>query len=190
MEKNYYKIWKIEKNCVYLYITMRDKKNNSMNENKKIIYIDMDGVLVNLGKAFDNFVEMHPHLKERYKHNPDHIQGVFRTAPPIDGAIEAVKKLAESGKYELFIATASPWGNPMAASDKRFWIEDYFGKLFHKRMFVTHRKDMLMGDYLIDDTTKNGAGEFKGELLQFGTDWRTGKPNKFATWESILEYLL
>jgi len=58
---------------------------------KKIVYIDMDGVLVDLGKAFDKFFELHPYLKERYKDNPDHIQGVFRNPPPVQGAIEAVK---------------------------------------------------------------------------------------------------
>jgi hypothetical protein len=57
-------------------------------------------------------------------------------------------------------------------------------------MFITHRKDLLMGDYLIDDRTKNGAGEFRGELLQFGTNWETNTLNPYPTWESILEYLL
>jgi len=157
---------------------------------KKIVYIDMDGVLVNLQSEIDKFFKLNPQLKERYKNNPDHIQGLFRNPPPIEGAIEAVKKLHESGKYELFIATSAPWGNPMSASDKRFWIEDHFGKLFHKKMFVTHRKDLLMGDYLIDDRTKNGAGEFSGELLQFGVNWETGKEGPYPNWESILEYLL
>jgi len=157
---------------------------------KKIIYIDMDGVLVDLEKSINKFFELHPYLKERYKNNPDHIQGLFRNPPPIEGAIEAVKKLHESGKYELFIATSAPWGNPVSASDKRFWIEDHFGKLFHKKMFVTHRKDLLMGDYLIDDRTKNGAGEFSGELLQFGMNWETGEVGPYPNWESILEYLL
>ena len=161
-----------------------------MKENKKVIYIDMDGVLVDLGKSFDKFFELHPYLKERYKHNPDHIQGVFRNAPPIEGAIEAVKKLHESGKYDLFIATSAPWGNAQSATDKRFWIEDYFGKIFHKKMFITHRKDLLMGDYLIDDRTKNGAGDFKGEHLHFGWSWENEEWNKYPTWESILEYLL
>ena len=161
-----------------------------MKEQKKVIYIDMDGVLVDLEKAFNKFFELHPQLKERYKNNPDHIQGIFRNPPPINGAIEAVKKLQESGKYELFIATSAPWGNPMSASDKRFWIEDYFGNLFHKKMFITHRKDLLMGDYLIDDRTKNGAGEFKGEHLHFGWSWENEEWNKYPTWESILEYLL
>ena len=158
---------------------------------KKIVYIDMDGVLVNFDCAIKDFFNKYPHLKERYKNNPDHIQGLFRNPPPIEGAIEAVKKLHESGKYELFIATSAPWGNPMSGMDKRFWIEDYFGDLFHKKMFVTHRKDLLMGDYLIDDRVKNGAGEFSGELLRFGYDWENNnKPNPFPTWESILDYLL
>ena len=157
---------------------------------KKIIYIDMDGVLVDLGYQIYQFFEKYPHLQERYKDCPDHIQGIFRNAPPIEGAVEAVNKLHESGKYDLFIATSAPWGNPISASDKRFWIEDYFGNLFHKKMFITHRKDLLMGDYLIDDRLKNGAGEFKGELLQFGWNWETETHNKFGTWETILDYLL
>ena len=158
---------------------------------KKIIYIDMDGVLVDFNQALVDWFDKHPHLKERYKDNPDHIQGIFRNPKPIDGAIEAVKKIHESGKYELFIATSAPWGNPMSLSDKRFWIEDYFGDIFHKRLFTTHRKDLLVGDYLIDDRLKNGAGEFSGKLLRFGNDWENdNKPNEFPTWESILDYLL
>jgi 5'(3')-deoxyribonucleotidase len=161
-----------------------------MSEKKKIVYIDMDGVLVDLGKEFDKWFELHPHLKERYKHNPDHIHGIFRNPPPIEGAIEAVKKLYESGKYELLIATAAPWGNPEAATDKRFWIEKHFGNIFHKKMFVTHRKDLLLGDYLIDDRIKNGAGDFGGELLRFGWAYETEEWNEYPTWDSILKRLL
>jgi len=40
----------------------------------------------------------------------------------------------------------------------------------------------MIGDYLIDDRTVNGAGEFKGELIQFGTE-------KFPNWEVVLDYL-
>ena len=161
-----------------------------MSEKKKIVYIDMDGVLVDLGKEFDKWFELHPHLKERYKDNPDHIHGIFRNPPPIEGAIEAVKKLHESGKYELLIATAAPWGNPESATDKRFWIEKHFGNIFHKKMFVTHRKDLLLGDYLIDDRIKNGAGDFGGELLRFGWAYETEEWNEYPNWESILKRLL
>ena len=158
--------------------------------NKKIIYIDMDGVVADLHSEFDRFFYHNPNLKDRYKNNPDHIQGIFRNPPPIDGAIDAVHDLYNSGKYELFIATSAPWGNPMSNMDKRFWIEEHFGRIFHKRMFITHRKDLLMGDYLIDDRTKNGAGEFRGELLQFGWNWEEKRMNEYPTWESILDKLL
>ena len=159
--------------------------------NKKIVYIDMDGVLVDLGAEMNKWFENHPHLVEKFKKCPDHIPGIFRNPPPMEGAIEAVKKLAESGKYELFIATAAPWGNPDSLTDKRYWIENHFGQLFHKRLITIHRKDLLMGDYLIDDRLKNGAGEFSGELLRYGLDWENdNKPNEYPTWESILEYLL
>ena len=116
---------------------------------------------------------------------------MFRIAKPIDGAIDAIHKLHDSGKYDLFIATSAPWGNPQSLTDKRFWLEDYFGDLFHKKLFTTHRKDLLIGDYLIDDRLKNGAGDFKGKLLRFGHDWENdNKPNDFPTWKSILDYLL
>ena len=90
----------------------------------------------------------------------------------------------------MYIATSAPWGNPSSLTDKRYWIEKYFGEMFHKRLITTHRKDMLIGDYLIDDRTKNGAGEFNGTLLKFGTNWETNTANDYPNWDSILEKLL
>lgn len=143
----------------------------------------MDGVLVDFEKSVETHFEQYPYQKSIYKNHVDLIHNVFLNALPIKGAIEAVHKLEESGKYELFIATAAPWGNTESASHKRIWIEKYFGKLFKRKMFITHRKDLLMGDYLIDDRTKNGAGEFRGELIQFGTE-------QFPNWDSVLTKLL
>ena len=72
-----------------------------MSEKRKIVYIDMDGVLVDLEKEFNDWFEAHPHLKERYKNNPDHIAGIFRTPPPMEGAIEAVKKYLNEFERQL-----------------------------------------------------------------------------------------
>jgi 5'(3')-deoxyribonucleotidase len=142
--------------------------------NKEVIWIDMDGVLVDFGGHIETVMRENPYLNEEYEGREDEIPNIFRHAPPIEGAIEAVRKLEESGKYELYIATAAPWGNPSAAMDKRLWIVEHFGELFKKKMAITHLKNMLIGDYLIDDRTKNGAGEFNGTHIHFGqngTDW-------------------
>jgi len=142
--------------------------------NKKVIWIDMDGVLVDFDGHIETVMRDNPYLNEEYEGREDEIPNIFRNAPPIEGAIKAVRKLEESGKYELYIATAAPWGNPSAAMDKRLWIVEHFGDLFVKKMAITHLKNMLIGDYLIDDRTKNGAGEFKGTHIHFGqkgTDW-------------------
>jgi 5'(3')-deoxyribonucleotidase len=150
---------------------------------KKIVYIDMDGVLVDLEANIQEFFKFNPTQKTKYKNRPDLIPNLFLDPPPIKGAIEAVNKLNESNKFELFIATAAPWGNVESGAHKRMWIETYFGELFKKKMFITHRKDMLMGNYLIDDRITNGAGEFVGEHLHFGAE-------KFPNWNSVVEYLL
>ncbi len=143
----------------------------------------MDGVLVDFEKSVKDHFEKYPYQKSIYKNHVDLIHNVFLNALPIDGAIEAVNKLNESNKFELFIATAAPWGNVESGAHKRMWIETYFGELFKKKMFITHRKDMLMGNYLIDDRITNGAGEFVGEHLHFGAE-------KFPNWNSVVEYLL
>ena len=53
----------------------------------------------------------------------------------------------------------------------------------HHALLENNRKDMLMGHFLIDDRTANGAGEFRGEHIHFGTE-------KFPNWNVVVEYLL
>jgi len=41
---------------------------------------------------------------------------------------------------------------------------------------------MNKGHYLIDDREKNGAGDFEGELIRFGSE-------EFPDWQSVLVFL-
>lgn len=148
----------------------------------------MDGVIADLELHANSILDNDKFLKGMYQHHIDRIPGVFRNPPPIKGAIDAITQLHESGKYHMFIASAAPWGNPAASTDKRYYIEQLFGRMFRKRLTITHQKDLLIGDYLIDDRTANGAGDFgkltgRGEHLHFGS-------KRFPNWESILEFLL
>ena len=120
------------------------------------IFIDMDGVLANFQKEADKI----PNEKR-----PDLVLD-FSTFDLIDGASKGVNKLMNMG-HELFIASTPPWNNPDAWGQKRNWINEHFPKL-QRKIILTHRKDLLIGDVLIDDTTYRGQKEFNGLFIHFG----------------------
>jgi len=62
------------------------------------------------------------------------------------------------------------------------WVQRYLGDAAYKRLILTHHKNLNRGEYLIDDRTKNGAGEFSGEHIVFGSA-------EFPDWASVLQYL-
>ena len=149
----------------------------------------MDGVIVDFEKAIETIYYSYPEYKTIYE-APDLIPEIFKDPMPIKGAIESLKILETSGKYDLFIATTASWENPAAAMHKRLWIEKYFDDLFKKKMIITHRKDLLKGHYLIDDREANGAAKFSGELLSFGWAYEKNAWNEYKTWDDILKNLL
>ena len=145
---------------------------------RKIVYVDMDDVLVD----FDSAVKLQPdEVLAQYKGRYDEIPGIFGLMKPMKGAIEAIDKLKEH--FDMYILSTAPWENPSAWKDKVLWVEKYFGQVFYKRLILSHHKNLCKGDYLIDDRTKNGAGEFEGVLIQFGS-------NEFPNWERVVSYLL
>lgn len=124
---------------------------------------------------------MSEEVKKEYEGRPDEVPGIFSLIEPMLGAIDAVHKLVEH--YDVYILSTAPWNNPTAASDKVAWVSKYMDDVFHKRMIITHCKNLCQGDYLIDDRGKNGTSEFKGEWLHFASE-------RFPGWDSILTYLL
>ena len=159
-------------------------------ENKKIVWIDMDGVLVDFGGNLDKWLKNNRNLVHIYKRFPDRIPGIFRNPEPVEGAIDAIQKLDDSDLYDLRILTTAPWGNPESMADKRYWIEKYFGQIFYKKITITHSKDLVIGDYLIDDRLANGAKDFKGELIRFGWDYENELWNEYPGWDNVLDKLL
>lgn len=145
---------------------------------KQILQVDMDNVLVDFPSAFEKLPEQ---LLEDYKGRLDEIPGIFSLMEPYPGAIGAFKQLSE--KYDIYILSTAPWENPSAWQDKIVWVKKYLGDEAYKRLTLSHNKHLVIGDYLIDDRTANGAGEFTGEHIHFLTP-------KFPDWKTVLEYLL
>ena len=146
---------------------------------KKIVYFDMDNTLVNFQSAIN---QLPTQVKESYKGELDNVPGVFSKMKPINEMVQLFNEMAADERYDVYILSTSPWDNPTAASDKVVWVKKYLPLYGYKRLILSHNKHLNIGDYLIDDRTTNGAGEFTGELIQYGTE-------KFPTAQSIKTYL-
>ena len=138
----------------------------------------MDNVLVDFPSGISKLSQ---EVINEYESNLDEVPNIFSLMEPLEGAIDSFKILSQ--RYDTYILSTAPWKNSSAWSDKVKWVKKYLGESAYKRLILTHHKNLNHGDYLIDDRTKNGAGEFKGELIQFGTD-------KFPDWKSVCSYLL
>lgn len=145
---------------------------------KRKLFFDMDGVLVDFQSGIDKLSD---ETKKEYEGRLDEVPGIFSLMDPMPGAIEAVKRLSEH--YDVYILSTAPWKNTSAWSDKITWITKNFGELFKKRVILTHCKNLCYGDFLVDDRGKNGASEFTGEWIEFGSAFYPG-------WEDVVDYLL
>jgi 5'(3')-deoxyribonucleotidase len=115
---------------------------------KIVVYFDMDGVLAR-----------HPGAKNGDVN--------FHELAPIEEMVSLYKKLAQDPRCDVYLASTAPWSAPEAWVAKRLWVEKYLGDDAYKRLILTHHKNMLIGDILIDDRDANGAKDFKGQWIQY-----------------------
>ena len=129
---------------------------------KKILYLDMDNVLVDFPSAFARVPE---ETLTEYGEDKDEIPGIFALMDPVPGAVEAFHALAEV--FDVYILSTAPWENSSAWSDKLKWVKKHLGDKAWKRLILSHHKNLNRGDFLVDDRDANGAGEFTGTLIKF-----------------------
>jgi len=123
----------------------------------------MDNVLADYKSAYLQAIEKCPDMKY-----PQSQYGFFLDLNPIEGGIEGVKSISNLG-YTVYFASAPSFRNPMCLAEKNMWIRKYFGDDWTKKLILIYKKNLLKGDYLIDDDVKNGQTEFEGCHIHFGT---------------------
>jgi 5'-nucleotidase len=145
---------------------------------KKIIYIDMDDTLCDYASAHQLALKLYSEIQF-----PQSKPGFFHDLLPITGGIEAMRQLLASQHYDPFILTAPSVMNPLCYTEKRTWVETHLGMDYVHRLIISPRKDLLKGDFLIDDYNEGKGQElFTGKVLHFGTD-------PFQDWASVRAFL-
>lgn len=140
-----------------------------MSPRKATIWFDLDGVLANWNR----------HRDLGYDPNGP---GFYLGLEPFSEGVALFRRLCLNG-HLVMVASTAPWDNIYAWTEKRLWVEKHLESDGHKGLTLTHRKDLLSGDYLIDDRTKNGAGEFAGKLVLFGSE-------EFPDWTRVEQYFV
>ena len=138
------------------------------------IFIDMDGVISDFEKSSNEFQRIHG------KTNRPDLHVNYRDLDVIPLAKSSVECLARD--FDVFIASTPPWTRPEVWGHKREWIGEHFPYL-KRRIILTHRKDLLIGDILIDDSRWRGQPDFQGEWFWFNQNWK----NK--NWKACLEWI-
>ena len=147
---------------------------------RKILYIDMDNVLVDFESGIDRLDER---TRVKFAGRYDEVPGIFGLMYPMPGAVDAYHTLAEA--FDTYILSTAPWLNASAWSDKNLWVRDHLGDVdtVTKRLILTHHKHLNHGDFLVDDRPNNGAQDFKGEWIEFGK-------GQWPDWPAVTSYLL
>ena len=173
---------------------------------KKIVYIDMDNVMVDFESGIEVLEREHPELHAKHlvgengKPNFDEAPHIFGMMKPVEGAIDAFLELSKH--FDVYLLSTAPWKNPTAWHDKVEWVHKNFGlqdgNAAHKRLIISHHKHLNRGHFLIDDREANGAGMFAEANADLGAEhiWFGPKgvekncPGNFPDWQSVLEYLI
>lgn len=99
---------------------------------------------------------------------------------PMQGAVKAYMKLSES--YDTHVLASAPYNTAEQWAEPVRWAEKHLGAAAWDKVIVANRKDLVLGDYIIDGHPESfGLADAMGTVIGYGKD-------PFRTWDDILEY--
>lgn len=179
--------------------------------NKKIILIDMDGVLANFEEGFLNAWRKkfpnHPHVplekRKTFSLIEDYPGGLekdvqsiittshfFENLSVIKGGKEALTKMETLG-HEVFICTSPISKFENCVLEKYYWISKNLGYEWTKKMIMAKDKTLIFGDFLIDDRPQHeGLKKPVWQHILFDQPYNKHIKTRFRitwnNWEKIL----
>lgn len=114
--------------------------------------------------------------------------GFFRHLPVMKDSVDVLRALND--RYELFIVSAAT-EFPNSLKDKIDWLTDHFPFITWKQIALCGSKDLVYGDYMIDDHLKNLKG-FKGKPYLFTAAHNLGVTgyDRIGSWQEAADIFL
>lgn len=156
------------------------------NEDKGTTYTRDDikswNVKMNLGDHSEDFLRSAMRYPEFY-----------RDLDPVEGALYGVKKLLSDG-HDVIIATAVPKCAGIAYHGKLEWIRRVMPFFPLENFIAIHRKDLLIGDVLLDDGLHNIVPFMKSGRMAVAFDcpWNRGYDDvtrRVRHWNEFLAFI-
>lgn len=181
-----------------------------MDKKRLTILIDMDDTIEYLGKAWVEYLNKRhgttvahhdlqfwdvslafPDLTNDQVYAPLHEDAFWETVKPIPGASEAIKKLIDDG-HDVYIVTASTWQT--LPSKMKNVLFKYFPFIHWDHVIVTHNKQLINGDILVDDGPHNLVdGNYWKILMDAPHNWNFDAKSigafRFTKWDDIYEFI-
>lgn len=159
------------------------------------ILVDMDETLENLGVVwvdelnrrhgtsviYDEITEwdmtkFFPSLSRNEVFAPLRDENIWKRVEPLPGAQEAVKTMKEDG-HDVIVVTAS---HPDTVKWKYDWLDRYFPSIKYRDIIFASRKQLVKGDFLIDDAPHNLFGGPYIPIMFSAPHNRAWKPQKMS----------
>ena len=175
----------------------------AMNDKRKTIAIDMDGVIADTTAHFINWYERESGIrleKEAFNGKSEsealpngmarkfvYMPGFFRTLPVMDGAKEAVLQLMKN--YDVYIVSAA-MEFPQSLPEKYEWLREHFQFIPWNNIIFCGDKSIIGTDYMIDDHVKN-LDCCKGKTFLFTAGHNAGidRHTRVNNWKEIITLL-
>lgn len=178
---------------------------------KPRLLLDMDGVMVDLHKNWENRLkELHPNksidfskitesitdechkafgISEDECIVPFYEKDFWLNLPPQDDVLEYFPLIRE--KFDCVIVTKAHMTSPYCAYEKFLWIRKYFGNDLD--IIMTKKKSYIHGDIIIDDMVTNLVECDKVGIIPICYDhpWNKDHPfkNRVNSWKEIYKKL-
>lgn len=104
----------------------------------------------------------------------------FAEMEPETNAVRAFEKLSQV--YDTFILASAPYNDPDSWRERVVWCEEHLGVGAWNRLIVSNRKDLVMGDYVIDaHPSRYGLENGMATVIDYGND-------PYKTWDDVLTF--